>query len=166
MRLIGCCTGCLRPFSGRLQWSARACCNVCSCWCLNTYTSVRHCYSFHARMFVGVCLVAVQFGFLQLLQTQTWVKCTSLDSLRCVVYSGIKFEAIWAASKEIEQDKLWKDWSELVSPPTMVGTTLLGRPKLSLMSISTVPKDAHYLIHLHLYPLPYNHLPPPHQWLI
>ena len=57
-------------------------------------------------MAVCVGFVAVQLGFLQLLPTQTWVKCTSLDSLRCVVYSGIKFEAIWAASKEIEQDKL------------------------------------------------------------
>ena len=45
----------------------------------------------------------VQPGFLQLLLTQAWVKCTSLDSSRCVVYSGIRFKAIWAASKKLEQ---------------------------------------------------------------
>ena len=50
----------------------------------------------------------VQPGFLQLLLTQTCVKCTSLDSSRCVVHSGIRFEAIWAASKKLEQDGWWK----------------------------------------------------------
>ena len=44
-------------------------------------------------------------GFWQLLLTQTWVKCTSLDSSRCVVYSGITFKAIRAASKRLEQDE-------------------------------------------------------------
>ena len=48
----------------------------------------------------------VKPGFLQLLLTQTWVKCTSLDSSRCVVYSGIRFKAIRAASKKLEQDEL------------------------------------------------------------
>ena len=33
---------------------------------------------------IGVGFVAVQLGFLQLLLTRTWVKCTSLDSSRCV----------------------------------------------------------------------------------
>ena len=37
---------------------------------------------------VAVGFGKVQPGFLQLLLTQTWVKCTSLDSSRCVVYSG------------------------------------------------------------------------------
>ena len=36
----------------------------------------------------------VQLGFLQLLLTPTWVKCTSLDSSRCVVYFGVRFNAI------------------------------------------------------------------------
>ena len=46
----------------------------------------------------------VQPGFLQLLLTQTWVKCTLLNSSRCVVYSGIRFKAIRPASKKLEQD--------------------------------------------------------------
>ena len=42
--------------------------------------------------------VEVQPGFLQVLLTQTWVKCTALNSSRCAVYSGVRFKAIWAAS--------------------------------------------------------------------
>ena len=42
----------------------------------------------------------VQPGFLQLLLTQTRVKCTSLDLSRCVVYSDIRCKAIRAASKK------------------------------------------------------------------
>ena len=38
-----------------------------------------------------VGFLEVQPGFLQPLLTQTWVKCTSLDSSRRVVYSGIRF---------------------------------------------------------------------------
>ena len=50
--------------------------------------------------------VDVQPGFfLQLLLTHTWVKCTSIDSSRCVVSSGIRFKAIRAASKKLEQDQ-------------------------------------------------------------
>ena len=49
----------------------------------------------------------VQTGFLQLLLTQTWMKCTSLDSTRCVVYSGIRFKAIRASSKKLEQEDEW-----------------------------------------------------------
>ena len=54
---------------------------------------------------VAVEFVEVQFGFLQLLLTQTWVKCASSDSSRCVVYSGVRFKAIRAASKTFEQDE-------------------------------------------------------------
>ena len=77
--------------------TTRDCNNVCSCWCPNSYTSVSHSH-FYAQGSVAVGFVDVQPGFLQLL-SQTWVKCTSLDSSRCVVYSGIRFKAIWAASK-------------------------------------------------------------------
>ena len=56
-------------------------------------------------MSVDVGFVGVQLGFLQLLLTQTWVKCTSLDFSRCVVYSGIRFITISAASKKLEQDE-------------------------------------------------------------
>ena len=41
-----------------------------------------------ARLSVAVGLEGIQLGFLQLILTQTWVKCTSFDSSRCVVYSG------------------------------------------------------------------------------
>ena len=47
---------------------------------------------------VVVGLEGIQHGFLQLILTKTWVKCTSLDSSRCVVNSGIRFKAIQAAS--------------------------------------------------------------------
>ena len=47
----------------------------------------------------------IKSSFLQLLLIQTWVKCTSLDSSRWVVYSGIRFKAIRAASKKLKQDK-------------------------------------------------------------
>ena len=47
----------------------------------------------------------IKSGFLQLHLIQTWVKCISLDSSRCVVYSGIRFKAIRAASKKLEQDE-------------------------------------------------------------
>ena len=56
-----------------------------------THTSDCHCYNFVALVSVAVGFVYVQPGFLQLLLSQTWVKCTSLDSSRCVVYSGIRF---------------------------------------------------------------------------
>ena len=64
-----------------------------------TPTSVRYCYNFHVLVTVGVGFLGVQPGFLQLLPTQTWVKCASLDSPRCVVYSGVKFKAIRASIK-------------------------------------------------------------------
>ena len=51
------------------------------------------------RKAIAVGFVNVQPGFLQLLLTQSWVKCTSVDSSRCVVYSGVIFKAIQAASK-------------------------------------------------------------------
>ena len=52
----------------------------------------------HALVSVAVGCVDVQPGFLQVLLTQTWLKRTSLDS-------GIRFKAIWAASKKLEQDE-------------------------------------------------------------
>ena len=58
-----------------------------------------------ARVPVAVGLEGVQPGFLQLFLTQTWVKCTLLDSSRCAVYSVIIFKMIRAASKKLEQDK-------------------------------------------------------------
>ena len=54
----------------------------------------------HALRSVAVGFVDVQPGFLQFLPTQTWVKCTSLDSSRCIVYSGIRFKVIRDASKK------------------------------------------------------------------
>ena len=75
----------------------------CSCWCPNQYTSVSHYYNFYAQGSVAVGFVDIQAGCLQLLLTQTWVKCTSLDSSRCAVYSGIRFKAIRAVSKKLEQ---------------------------------------------------------------
>ena len=57
------------------------------------------------RRAIMVGFVDVQPGFLQLLQTQTWVKCTSLDSSRCVVYYGIRLKVIRAASKKLEQNE-------------------------------------------------------------
>ena len=62
---------------------------------------VRH----DTRIYAAVGFVDVQLSFLQLLLTQTWVKRTSLDSSRCVVYSGIRFKAIRAASKNLEQNE-------------------------------------------------------------
>ena len=56
-------------------------------------------FSRYARVSAAVGFADVQPGFLQLLLTQTWVKCTSLNSSKCVVYSGIRFKAIQAASK-------------------------------------------------------------------
>ena len=100
MHLIGCCISCLPPCSR----------NVCSCWCPDSYTSDSHCYNFHARVSIAVGFVDVQPDFLQVLLTQIWVKCTSLDALTCVVYSGIRFRAIRAASKRIEQGQWWKVW--------------------------------------------------------
>ena len=41
---------------------------------------------------------------LSFILTQTWLKYPSLDSSRCVVYSGIRFKAIRAASNKMEQD--------------------------------------------------------------
>ena len=71
MRLIGCCISCLLPISNSCNSTARACCNVCSCRCLNKYTtSFRHCYNFHALVSIGVEFVGVQPGFLQRLLTQ------------------------------------------------------------------------------------------------
>ena len=71
MRLIGCYISCLLPISNSCNSTARACCNVCSCRCLNKYTtSFRHCYNFHALVSIGVEFVGVQPGFLQRLLTQ------------------------------------------------------------------------------------------------
>ena len=63
------------------------------------------CYRFCALKGIAGHFGEVQPGFLQLLLTQTWVKCTSLDSSRCVVYSDIRFKAIRAASKKIKLDE-------------------------------------------------------------
>ena len=73
--------------------NARAC-NVYSCWCPDLYTSVSHCYRFCTLIAIAGYFGEVQPGFLQLL-TQTWVKCTSLDSSRCVftlIYDLRQFE--------------------------------------------------------------------------
>ena len=59
----------------------------------------------HTLVSIAVGFVEVQPGFLQLILTQTCVKWTSLDSSRSVVDSGIRFNAIWAASKKLEQDE-------------------------------------------------------------
>ena len=80
--------------------NAHTCCNVCSCWCLDLHTSVSHCYRFCA-----LSGLAGHFG-----KIQRWVKCTSLDSSRCVFYSGIRFKSSRAASSKLEQDKWWKAW--------------------------------------------------------
>ena len=64
-----------------------------------------YCFFPYARMSIGACFVNVQSGFLQLLLTQTWVKCTSLNSSRRVAYFGKILEAVWTASKNLAQDK-------------------------------------------------------------
>ena len=104
MRLIGCCIDCLH-FLDDISGTARSCRDVCSCWSLDTYTSDRHCYNFHVLASIAVGFVEAQPGFLQLFLTQTLVKCTSLDSSRCVAYSGIRFMVIWAASEKLQQDE-------------------------------------------------------------
>ena len=111
--LIGCCINCFHVLDG-CNCTTRACHNVCSCWGPNSYTSVKHCYNVYALRAVAVGFVEVQPGFLQLLLTQTWTKCTSLDSSRCVVYSDIRFKVIRAASKNLEQDEWWKVWLDSV----------------------------------------------------
>ena len=67
------------------------------------------------HMYIGADFVSVKSGFLQFLLTQTSVKCTSLDSSRCVVYFGTRFETIWTASKNLEQDEWWKVGSDYVT---------------------------------------------------
>ena len=57
-------------------------------------------FSLYALVSVAVGLEGVQPRFLLLILTQTRVKCTSLNSSRCVVYSGKRFKAIRAASKK------------------------------------------------------------------
>ena len=81
----------------------QAVCNRCAC---NHYQLQTLRYD--TRLWVVVGFGEVQPGFLQLILTQTWVKCTLLDSSRCVVYSGIRFKAIQAASKKIKQDERLK----------------------------------------------------------
>ena len=55
-----------------------------------TYYAVLLQFLSHARQSITVFFVDVQPGFLQLLLTQTGVKCTSLNPSTCVVYySGI-----------------------------------------------------------------------------
>ena len=61
-------------------------------------------FSSYAQGSIAVGFLDVKPGFLRLLLTQTWVKCTSLYSSRCVVYSGVRFKAIQAASKNLELD--------------------------------------------------------------
>ena len=43
--------------------------------------------------------------FLLPFRRQTWVNCTSLDSLRCVVYFYNRLEVICATSKHLARDK-------------------------------------------------------------
>ena len=85
-----------------------ACYNVWWCWCPNLYTTDSYCYRVCALKGLAGHFGKVQTGFLQLLLTQTWVKRTSLNSSRCVVYSSTRFKAIRAASKKLEQDEWWK----------------------------------------------------------
>ena len=46
--------------------------------------------------------------FLPPFRSQTLVNCTSLDSLRCVVYFYNKLRVICATSKHLERDKCWQ----------------------------------------------------------
>ena len=105
MHLISCCTSCLLLFF----WTIAAAPPVLVVMSVHaevlTHTFDRHCYNFHTLVSILVGFVEVQPGFLQLFLNQTWVKCTSLDSSRCVVYFGIRFHSIWAASKKLEQYK-------------------------------------------------------------
>ena len=64
------------------------------------YLLLLHSLFLYARMSIVAGFVSVQSRFLQLFLTQTWVKCTSLDSSRSVVYFGTRFMAIWRASKK------------------------------------------------------------------
>ena len=73
---------------------------------LGPAATVRH----DTRKAVAVDFSDVQPCFLQLFLTQTWVKCTLLDSSRCLVYSGIIFKVIQAAGKKLKQDEWWKVW--------------------------------------------------------
>ena len=84
------------------------CRNVCSCWRPGSAPWTVAIVLYDTRRATAAGFVEVQPGFLQLLLTQTWVKRTALDSSRCVVYIGIKFKAIRAASKKLEQDEWWK----------------------------------------------------------
>ena len=70
------------------------------------HTLVEHLiFSFYALLGLAGHFGDVQPRFLQPFLAQTWVKCTLLDSSRCVVYSGIRFKPIRAASKKLEQDE-------------------------------------------------------------
>ena len=73
--------------------------------CLNVRCCASSPFSINACLYTSSGFVNVYFGFLQLFLSQTRVRWTSLNSSRCLVYFGNRFQAIRAASKNLEQDE-------------------------------------------------------------
>ena len=73
------------------------------------------CIRFLSPLFLAMCINGgnIEFckfysDFLLPFRSQTFVNCTSLDSLRCVVYFYNRLKVICATSKHLERDKCWK----------------------------------------------------------
>ena len=86
-----------------------------------TYMCLKiHCNAFLLHRFLSLlCSLGAEFvkvlsSFLQLLLAQNWVMCTLLDSSKCAVYFGTRLKTIWAANKNLKQNKWWKVGSDYV----------------------------------------------------
>ena len=71
-----------------------------------------HCIRFLPPLFLAMITTfgSIKFrnfysDFLLFFRSQTLVNCTSLDSLRCVVYFYNRLKVIYATSKHLERDK-------------------------------------------------------------
>ena len=70
------------------------------------------CIRFLPPLFLAMCINGGNIGFCKFysdfllpFRSQTLVNCTSLDSLRCVVYCYNRLKVIGATSKHLERDK-------------------------------------------------------------
>ena len=77
-----------------------------------TSAAYAHCIHFLLPLFLAMCIQGDSIGFCKFysdfllpFRSRTLVNCTSLDSLRCIVYFYNRLKVICAASKHLERDK-------------------------------------------------------------
>ena len=93
--------------------AVHTCQDTCCCTCSMLLFSFPNNPSLQIR----TSFVHVYSGCVLLFLNQSWVKCTSSNSPRCVAHFGNRFKTICAKSEILEHDDFSKDWSDYFTFP-------------------------------------------------